>query len=169
MRCRCCLHQIFKCHKSHPMCTRCSVCCWNWFALSLFFLMCLISFSVFIAVPLLIPHLLLYLSIFRCLHMVYLCVFLLLAFPGIVRLFPLSLFHLPASITACWIRLNEPFWGTMPLQAWMHACVHVRVSASVRQCVLACMRPRLFPGENTDAAFCLCSCFRLWFVLLMLW
>lgn len=28
--------RYFKCHKSHLMCTRCSVCCWNWFAMSIF-------------------------------------------------------------------------------------------------------------------------------------
>jgi len=59
-----------------------------------------------------------------------------------------------------------------------YACMSVCQCVCLGVCVCVCVRRtatartqshRLFLGENTDAAFCFCSCFRLQFVLLMLW
>lgn len=102
-----------------------------------------------------------------------------LAFPGIFSFLwlPSSLPHLPflpPAITACRTGMTEPSWGTMPLQAWMHPTMHVCIHKCVSVCACAYVihsdcGHRLFLGENTDAAFCFCSCFTLRFVLLMLW
>ncbi len=128
-----------------------------------------LSLRVF-AVLLLIPYLLAFIQ-----FMYLLCIlvyFLLpLAFPGSPHLSSTSL---PPSITACWTGMTAPFTGTMPLQAWMHPTMHVCVHKCVSVCACAYVTHgycghRLFLGENTDAAFCFCSCFTLQFVLLMLW
>lgn len=55
-----------------------------------------------------------------------------------ISFLPLSAATLPPSITSCWTGMNEPFWGTMPLQAWVDSTMHVCVCLFFCDCVSAC-------------------------------
>lgn len=61
----------------------------------------------------------------------------------------LSLPSLLPFITVCWTGMNEPFWGTMPLQAWMHVCVCVFVSVCVCMYVFNCVCDTLWLWAQT--------------------
>ncbi len=84
-----------------------------------------------------------------------------------------SLFNLPLSLPPSshaemgeWTFLRNNAITSM--DACLFSCVCVPVCAHVYETHSDCGH-RLFLGENMAAAFCFCSCFRLWFVLWMLW
>lgn len=168
--CKCHVHQLWKCH---PMC---SDLCAAVFALHCVPWMwkirppvCLVSFSVFIAVSLLIVSLHVFLTSYTlCTSLpphVLFEIFFLAFFIPLLWLISVSPASLPPSIIACWTGTNEPFLRNNAITS-MDACACVCVCVYVTHSDCG---HRLFLGENTDAAFCYCSCFRLWFVLLMLW
>lgn len=138
--------------------------------------MCLVSFSLFISVidspaPLSFhfPYLhTLNVSPFPPCELLY---FLLpLAFSSRLWL-PSSLIYVPSflpSVPACWTGMNEPFCHHKHRCIPLCVCVHVFLSVLCLVCTwhtasVGTRLRRLFLGENTDAAFCFCSCLGLQF------